>query len=320
MIHLVVTGIAGGAHLDRLKAALGDPATAALNTTTLDADRLQTSDLASACESMPFLSNRRLVLVRGIDGKAAGRVDTLAWLVEYLDRVPETTDLAFLVDGAAPDALAPAIARLVEAGRAIVIRDAILDESSAILWLRSRAREQGGAIGANAAAALVQAVGVDSRALAHELDKLISASGDVEISPAMVGELVVTAFDARVWDLTDAFGSRNGSAIARAWRRLRAQGEDSHRLLPLIARQVRLIVLTLDAGSRGVRPDSLAGYLGVSPGIARKAADQSRRWSPARARSAYGALVAADWAEKSGQGELDDRLESLLAEIVGSRV
>lgn len=116
--------------LAEIKAGLGAPEFAQLNTTELDGSRFTMADLRHACEAMPFLAPRRLVIlnaglttfarkaqrgqgkgrsqadaagVRGAEdagdgGEAlpAAAKELRSALIAYLAHVPESTDLALL--------------------------------------------------------------------------------------------------------------------------------------------------------------------------------------------------------------------------------
>ena len=49
--------------LAKLKAQMGDPSLADLNTSTLDGESLTLGELQQVCDSLPFISDRRLVIV-----------------------------------------------------------------------------------------------------------------------------------------------------------------------------------------------------------------------------------------------------------------
>src|SRR5439155_3864452 len=86
--------------------------------------------LRQAADVVPFLADRRMVIVRGLLGRLAGRgsgsrqrqrtprkaeasaPDELQVLLEYLPDVPQTTSLAFVEEGRiSPEPLARAIPR-----------------------------------------------------------------------------------------------------------------------------------------------------------------------------------------------------------------
>jgi hypothetical protein len=81
----------------RARLAESDPMHA-LNEVTLDGRGLSVRELQACADALPFLGERRLVIVAGLVGSAAGRKDVADALIDYLPRVPPTTRLV-LVEG-----------------------------------------------------------------------------------------------------------------------------------------------------------------------------------------------------------------------------
>jgi len=72
---------------------LGPPDTVDLNTTLLDGRSLTLAELRHACDAMPFLAEKRLIIVTGLLAQGGKVLDDLA---DYLPRLPQTTRLVFV--------------------------------------------------------------------------------------------------------------------------------------------------------------------------------------------------------------------------------
>jgi DNA polymerase-3 subunit delta len=328
VIYLLVDDTAGRARLAELLAGLGDDSTAALNTTTFDGPRLDLNELRAACEALPFLASRRLVLVRGLlarggdepVGEARGRAGRLEPLIEYLDAVPESTGLVFVEPEApAAGAFYRAIDMLAKGGRAEVVKERRLDEAGAAAWAREQAAALGGGLGPAAAGLLVEAVGVERRALLRELEKLTLLADGRPVSEQDVRALVRPIDPDRVFELVDGIGGRNTRLALRAWRTLQRAGADPHRLLAMVARQFRLLLQASELAARGVSAPSAAGQLGVPPRVAAGLIGQARGWPPGQLEGVFARLVALDEASKTGGGELEPALEGLILELLAGR-
>jgi DNA polymerase-3 subunit delta len=63
--------------IESIKKSLGDPESLEINTAVLDGSQVNLEQLAIACETMPFLTDKRLVIIRGLmsrfEQKKAGR-------------------------------------------------------------------------------------------------------------------------------------------------------------------------------------------------------------------------------------------------------
>lgn len=326
MIYLLVDDLAGRARLAELQAALGDPSTAPLNTTRFEGARVELGELAAACEAMPFLADRRLVVVRGQLGKAEGGgrgvrgASTDQPLADYLERLPETTDLVF-VESELPSSGAAfkAIQALAVKKRAAIVRDAPMDQGAAVEWVRKRAQERGGQIAPDAATALVAGVGTDARALETELEKLLLFADGRPIGMEELRDLVPAGDDLDVWKLVEAIGNRDARGAVRAWRaRLRA-GEDPHRMLPMVSRQVRLLAIAADHLQKGIKGGALQQALGMPQWQADRLGRQAGRWRPAVLREVMAQLAFLDREEKTGGEKLGAALELLIAELAAGR-
>ena len=91
--------------LGDFKRRLGPPDMVDLNTTVLSGGDLTLSELRHACDAIPFLAERRLVIVTNLLKRLTARADRelarsltefLEALVDYLPHLPETTRLVFV--------------------------------------------------------------------------------------------------------------------------------------------------------------------------------------------------------------------------------
>ena len=97
--------------LDRIKADLGDRETVVTDTTRLEGQHLALSELKNKCDTAPFLSSHRLVIVDGLLGrfeakpgkpksgksKSGNGLGEWEGLDSYIGQMPKTTVLV-LVD------------------------------------------------------------------------------------------------------------------------------------------------------------------------------------------------------------------------------
>src|SRR5688572_31938347 len=75
--------------LDDLKAKMGDPALASLNTTVFDGRTASLPDVRAICDTLPFLSARRLVIVEGWLTRLSSKIDPAEADDESADAPPE---------------------------------------------------------------------------------------------------------------------------------------------------------------------------------------------------------------------------------------
>ena len=214
----MITLIHGPAELLRSEAVAairprisGDPGLADLNTVVLDGRQTSLVDLHFACDALPFLADRRLVVVEGLLRRAQparGRSKAAASgstsrapkgasaeagsssetdstedspaeppqqqaLLAYLDTIPETTELVFVEDEVL--STGPVLRKMTDlqrAGQANIVVCAALRRGDLPAWIRACAQTRDVELDAAAVADLVEFVGDDLRQLDQELIKL----------------------------------------------------------------------------------------------------------------------------------------------------
>lgn len=320
--------------LTALKEKLGDPTTAALNTTEFDGRSLTLADLQAACGAMPFLARRRLVIVRGLiarltsrgqpkedeeDGAAPPARQFLADFLQFVPSVPETTALVLVEQRALTERNAVLKFAAQHAGIAFVKRFDLPKGEGLARWIAVRAKAQGGAFTPAATAALAAAVGDDPRAADGEIAKLLAyvnysrpvEAGDVEL-------LTPYSRAANVFEMVDAIGMGDARKAMALLQRLLAD-EDPLYAFAMIVRQFRLLLQTREIlETRGSETAALEA-LHVQPFVARKLVEQARGFALTDLEDIYRRLFETDVQVKTGQVDSRAALDLLVAAVTGQK-
>lgn len=304
------------------KRRLGPPDTVDLNTTLLDGRNLTLAELRYACDAIPFLAEKRLVIVKGLLTRLTPRKgqelstaqkEYLAALTDYLPRLPETTRLVFVEDGPLP-AKHPILQLAQREERGYVKRFDPPDAKALPRWIAKRVRRHGGEIEPQAARQLAALVGADLRLLDQEIAKLVTyTNAKRPITKADVEAVVPYAQTAVVFDLVDALGRRDGRTAAQTLHRLLDAGEHPLGLLAMIARQFRLLIQVKELKAQGSSSRDIAQTLKLHPFPARKLHNQATHFTAAQLEKVYRHLLDTDVAIKSGEIEAEVALDLLVA-------
>jgi DNA polymerase-3 subunit delta len=309
--------------LSQLRERMDNAQIAELNTTLLDGRTVTWDELRQHCDSLPFLSDRRLVIVTGLltrltqRGAGAGDQQFLERLIEHLPGLPPTTRLIFLEDRTLPDRHPVlALARSQQEG----YERAFAQPSGHALtrWIYQRVSQQGGRIESQAAQALCTFVGDDLYQLHHEVQKLLDyTDGERAITEEDVHTLTPKARQGNIFDLVDALGRRDGRQAARTYHDLLAMGEHPLGILGMITRQFRLMIQVKELSPQHPTVSALARALHQSPYPIRKILAQSHNYSMEQLRTVYHKLLDVDVAIKTGQTEATLALDTLIAGLSG---
>jgi DNA polymerase III subunit delta len=304
------------------------------NLTELSGSDATVTALRLAADVVPFLADRRMVLVRGLLARLSGRGtagqrrsgsrgrrgaanesgghDELQALIDYLPNLPQTTSLVLVEDGRLNvDLLAAAIPR----GRA-AIREypRVVDVAR---WVRDRAKLIGVELDVDGVRELAALGGSDLRRLDSELRKLADYAAGRAVSRADVRELVVGR-EVAVWTLLDGLAERRTDKALRALRALYAQGEPPEALIGRdIAPHYRrlLVARELDLASPDERARIDVGALGLNPATLGKWMDQASAFDRLELERALELLLELDRQIKTGETEAEPLLELTIVQL-----
>lgn len=315
--------------VETLKAELGDPTTAALNLAMLDGRTVTLADVQAACGALPFLADRRLVIVEGWltkllsraedDGEAAasrgsgsGR-DALTALAAYLAEQPDTAQLVLVEKRELPER--NLILKTALGQPWALVKKFDLPKGEQLLqWIRARAKALGGEFTREGAQALAEAES-DPRALGHEIAKLLTYVNFARPVEAVDVHLLTPAgSEARVFDFVDYIGQRQSRPALAELHKLLEKEEPLY-VLSMVVRQFRFILLARELLEARRSEAEIAQTLGLHPYPASKVCAQSRNFSLPALERLYRRLLEADVEMKTGKAEPAAALDMLVAEL-----
>ncbi len=313
--------------LNALKQRLDADGLLASNTTLIDGRTATPGELLALCQTVPFLSAHRLIVVEGLLGRfqpPAGRArrgrrqatrENLApWqaLADGLAAMPESTSLV-LRDGEVQreNPLFRLFQPLAE-----VREFRPLKPRDVPGWIVQRARKSGLTIAPRAVALLASLVGNDLWTLSNELDKLAAYADGRRVEEEDVRALVSSIREANVFAMADALTEGRTEDAAGLIRQLLEEGDSPQRLLAVIARHYRHLIIAKDMLAARLPPSQIGARLGV-PGFAleRLLQQQVPRYSMARLKTAMGRILEADLSIKRGLCDEETALHLLVQDL-----
>jgi DNA polymerase-3 subunit delta len=320
--------------LEEIKKGIGDPAALMTNTTVLEGPQLSPDHLRAACQAVPFLADRRLVIVEGLlerfepkarparrkSPRAAGngRSEDYEAFIESVKELPGFTELVILGAGIRPSA-SPKNGNPLLRGLAAITKVKYfprLNQRELGPWIEQHVAATGGSISPAATSLLVRFVGNDLWVMASEVDKLALFTGGRRIEEADVRSVVSYAREASVFAMVDAILESRTGAAQQLLQQLLREGESPAQLLVMLARQVRIIFQIREMRGRGIPRGEIQARLGLmSDFVLRKAWDQADKYSPRKIRDVYHRLLEADISIKTGQYDGELAIDILTAEM-----
>lgn len=226
------------------------------NIVRLDGKGLTIRTLLDEAGVMPFLSEKRLVIVDGVPKSTKEEMQALEAAIH-----PATVLL--FVDPA-PDKRLGGVKQLI----AIATTKAFapLKGPKLLQWLDAEAARLGLAFRPGAAKALAEQIGDDQEALSTELEKLSLAVSGGTVTAEDVERHTIPTDEGVVWTMTDLVSAGKRAEALRYARRLLDRGSDAYGLWAILLSMLKNVLLVRAAIDDGLSSGrDIAERTGVHP-------------------------------------------------------
>lgn len=326
--------------LDGLFKALGDPVTAEMNTTRLDGNQAGESEILHAAATMPFLAERRLVVLTHPFSRMKDKGSQARFLV-MLDRLPQSAALVLVVRDqrkrtrlkngswvsvwdvlnemeSKEDRLKTHwLVAWAEGAGARAYRKGfpLPDQAEMPRWIQAKAQESGGKFSMDAAQELAALVENNTRIADMEIQKLLTyVNNERPVEVQDVQQLTAFHAQANIFDMVDALGHGNKTKAVELLHAL-LEEQDAFALFPMVVRQFRLLVQAREILDEHKGLDQIQRELGVFGFVAKKLNYQAGRFTLAELKRLYQALLEIDLASKTGEMNADLALDIFIAKM-----
>jgi len=275
-----------------------------------DSEEYEVRSVVDAAQTMPFLTERRVVIARDLERFPA---DELTPLIGYLADPLATTELVLAMTRA-PKALTDA----VKARDGLVVDTKPPQRArDRPAWVTEQAGEAGVRLSGAAASMVAERLGEDAGRLDGILSTLAATfGGGRALAPDDVEPFLGEAGGVPPWDLTDAVDAGDTATALVVLSRMSGPGGRHPLALIAILHNHYTRLARLDGADARSEADAAAA-LGIKPGFpAKKALNQYRRLGSGGVRRAIDLLAAADLDLRGAKDLPDDIvLEVLVARL-----
>lgn len=260
---------------------------------------LDVQELISLANTMPFFSDRRLIMVEDSGCFKAASDE----LVEALPDIPDTTCMVFVES--AVDKRNRLYKKVEELGSAVELKRQ--SASQLAVWAGRILAQNGRKITSSDMNLFLERTGDDMETIRTELEKLISYTMGQEIVTREDIEAVTTVqVTNKIFDMVTAIVAGKTKTAMDRYEDLLTLKEPPMRILFLIARQFNQILLVKEMMASGNDKSAIASKLKIPPFAAAKLMPQARNFTKEQLAGCVEACVEAEEAVKTGR--LGDRL------------
>ncbi len=309
--------------VEMLYERMGDPGMAELNTSRLDGRQSSEEDLRTAATAIPFLAERRLVILSHAMAKLNG-AGAQARYEKFFNSLPELTALVLVIEDS-----------IERRGQWVSLREthwlrkwakkaglrarlqtyALPSLNEMPVWIMNYAREMGGQFHPTAAQALASHTGSDTRLAGQEIVKLLTyVDFTRRIETDDVETLVAPGGQANIFEMVDALAVRNKTAALKQLHAL-LEEQEALSLFGMVIRQFRLLIQAREILDERGTAAVIQQEMGIARFIADKLYLQAQRFDMRELEGIYHRLLEIDEAVKTSQMPGDLALDLLVAEV-----
>lgn len=293
-----------------LRASLFPKGGADLNGTEFRAGEKPLSFLFEFLQTAPFLSEKRLAVVSGVDD-----FEDEEWeaMVRFSAHFPSTAALALLSDqpSAKKSPFPPA---LIESGKVVACYPPFDRDLPG--WIEGRARRSGVTVDRDAVPVLVERSGRETAALASALETLaIFVHPAKRVTRADAERLLGKSVQADVFELVDRVLDRDAAGAATMTASLLEEGTRGFEVVAVLAGQFERLRRARRLLDRGLTARDVGVEMKVHSFFLDKFVRQASKAPAERLRTATARLLACDEAVKTGKAGDRIALERLVLEL-----
>ena len=313
--------------LSEIKKGLGDEAMLSSNTNLFDGKKVTPAELAAVAQAMPFLSEKRLIVIEGLlerfssdapksrskkTARTSAKQSDIESFIGILTNLPDST-VAVLVDGETGknNALFNGISAKAKVSSFPVLKGVKLAG-----WIKKRVAHEGGKISAAAVKLLEKQVGGDLWVMSGEIAKLATYALGRQIEEEDVKKLVGYTQQANIFNMVDAVLGFKAGAGQQMLQQLMLEGMAPPQILFMISRQVRQMIQVKAMLKDRIAQSEMQQKLGLfNQFVWSKTLEQTNMYSFERLKELYHKLLDTDIAIKTGKYNDELALNILIAEM-----
>jgi len=296
--------------LGRLKKRISDQFDLDFNYDQFNGSSATAPEIIQAANTLPFMSEKRLVVVRGVDKLSQGDAQQLA---KYAESPSSTTCLVLVAES---------VSKTSKLYKAVEKNGEVAEyklKDSHLVWIKKEFKERGVLVSDVVARYIINTVGPDLARLGVEVEKAsLYCDSDRIVDPGEIEAVITKSPDISIFDLAGHIGERNIPKAINVLHHLLQQKEAPLGILNLVARHFRLVlrakVWTEEGRDSKYLVDHLSGedgkklpYFAVS-----KIREQTYNFTTGDLKRIFDYLLEADIALKSSAQPPEAILEDLI--------
>ncbi|GKZ10692.1 DNA polymerase III subunit delta [Paraclostridium bifermentans] len=279
------------------------------NLDILDGKELTLDQILSNAETLPFMDERKILIIKDFEllkGKKKNFSDSdESELIEYIEKVPSTTVIVFLVYGDV-DKRKSLVKKINKVG--IVNHCDKLSDMDLFKWVKNRFKQNEVYINDSEIMYFIEQEGYRDKNsektlsdLENEINKIASFVGKGNnVTKAIIDKLSQKKVENDIFKLIDEIGNKNSSHAMKIVTDMILEGESVLGIFAMVSKQFKLVMQARQLQNQGYSSKVIAEKLSAHPFVVTKALKQGRLFADEAVVDMLNFILESDFKIKNG--------------------
>ncbi len=247
-----------------------------MNFDIFEGKNVNISKIIDACDTMPFMSDYRVVILKNTGLIYDAKKDDTNKLENYLHILPKTTILIFIEEKI--DKKLKIFKTISNIGTFHKID--VLSENELVNWILSIFKDNNKNISTKEALYIIRNIGFNMEILLNEINKLISfKSSGTKITINDIDNICTKSIESKIFDLINFMSNKDMDNAIKIYKNLIINKTSPFVILNMISRQFRIILQTKYLYNKNYSINNIASELELRDFIVKEAIKQSKNFS-----------------------------------------
>lgn len=294
-------------YTELLKKVLLEPSAETMNMDIFEGNKQAISTILDSTETLPFLSDKRFVIVKESGLFQAGRKNDSEKMADYLKKIPDTTCILFLETEV--DKRGKIYKAVVKNGYVAEMNG--LSEKELLYWITRECKKNKFEIETKVASYLLHIVGAEMVQLEAEIKKLSGFLPENAQATTYDIDIICTkSLETKIFDLVNAVANGKPKEAITIYRNLLLMKESPLMVLAMIIRQFRMILQCKILSEQG--EPQIAKKIGLRDFMVREYLKQAKYFSVEELKQSLEYCLQTDVTIKTGKQNSELAIELLI--------
>ncbi len=300
--------------ISKLKNKYIDKSLETLNFIKIDGKESDVDKIINACETLPFMSEKKIVLVENLTflSSKGEATETEKRFSKYVLSLSNDTCLFIYMNKEKVDKRKSIVKNIKKCGSVVELKK--LRNEDLIKWIAEVFRKSGKNISRNEISHFIDITGyLDKNSnrtlydLENEVNKVVSYIGQrKKVSRVDIDKVLIKSFENNIFKLVDGIGHRNPNVSLTIFNDMLSSNEPIQLIMYMIIRQFRLLLVAKNLEQKGYDLGSISKKLQIPRFVAEKLIKQSRNFTITQLKDGFQRCLETDNLVKKGR--MDNRL------------